>query len=73
VVRKIVEEKNLLEINLLNALEMYQPITAKELVKILNSEFNMKADRSTVNSKLYSMLSENRVTRDDRLCWELAQ
>lgn len=72
VVRKIVEEKNLLEINLLNALEVYQPITAKELVKVLNSEFNMKADRSTVNSKLYSMLSENRVTRDDRLCWELA-
>ncbi|HAG41590.1 MULTISPECIES: EH signature domain-containing protein [unclassified Pseudoalteromonas] len=72
VVRKVVEEKNLLEINLLNALEVYQPITAKELVKVLNSEFNMKADRSTVNSKLYSMLSENRVTRDDRLCWELA-
>jgi len=72
VVRKIVEEKSLLEINLLNALEVYQPITAKELVKVLNSEFNMKADRSTVNSKLYSMLSENRVTRDDRLCWELA-
>ncbi|TMO02094.1 EH signature domain-containing protein [Pseudoalteromonas sp. S558] len=72
VVRKNVEEKNLLEINLLNALEVYQPITAKELVKVLNSEFNMKADRSTVNSKLYSMLSQNKVTRDDRLCWELA-
>lgn len=72
VVRKNVEEKNLLEINLLNALEVYQPITAKELVKVLNSEFNMKADRSTVNSKLYSMLSESRVTRDDRLYWQLA-
>ena len=72
VVRKNVEEKNLLEINLLNALEVYQPITAKELVKVLNSEFNMKADRSTVNSKLYSMLSESRVTRDDSLYWQLA-
>ncbi|WP_421420081.1 EH signature domain-containing protein (plasmid) [Pseudoalteromonas lipolytica] len=72
VVKKNIEEKNLFEINLLNALEMYQPITAKELVKVLNSEFNMKADRSTVNSKLYSMLSESRVTRDDMLYWQLA-
>ena len=72
VVKKNIEEKNLFEINLLNALEMYQPITAKELVKVLNSEFNMMADRSTVNSKLYSMLSESRVTRDDMLYWQLA-
>ncbi|WP_075593195.1 EH signature domain-containing protein [Pseudoalteromonas sp. PAB 2.2] len=72
VVKKDFEEKNLFEINLLNALEMYQPITAKELVKVLNSEFNMMADRSTVNSKLYSMLSESRVTRDDMLYWQLA-
>ncbi|MBE0352823.1 EH signature domain-containing protein [Pseudoalteromonas lipolytica] len=72
VVKKNFEEKNLFEINLLNALEMYQPITAKELVKVLNSEFNMMADRSTVNSKLYSMLSESRVTRDDMLYWQLA-
>lgn len=72
VVKKNTQENNLLEVNLLKALDAYQPITAKELVKILDNEFTMFADRPTVNAKLYSMLSQKKVTRDDSFRWYLA-
>jgi hypothetical protein len=72
VVKKNTQENNLLEVNLLKALHVYQPITAKELVKVLDNEFTTFADRPTVNAKLYSMLSQKKVTRDDSFRWYLA-
>lgn len=72
VVKRNAQESNLLEVNLLKALDAYQPITAKELVKILDNESSMFADRPTVNAKLYSMLSQKKVTRDDSFRWYLA-
>lgn len=71
VVRKKVEEKNLLESNLLNALQTYQPITARDMAKVLDEEFNMKVDYAALNKKLFSMLKEGRVFIDGALQWQL--
>jgi hypothetical protein len=72
VVKKNTQEINVLEVNLLKALHVYQPIKARELVKVLGREFNMVTDSTAVNSKLYAMLSQKRVTLDDSYCWYLA-
>ncbi|KVX03059.1 EH signature domain-containing protein [Shewanella frigidimarina] len=72
VVRINTQEKNLFEVNLLNALQVYQPIKAKELVGILEKEFNMVIDSQAVNAKLYSMLLGKQVIVDDSYYWHLA-
>ncbi len=71
VVRKNVEEKNLLEVNLLKALQAYQPITARDMAKVLDEEFSMKVDYAALNKKLFSMLKEDRTFIDGALQWQL--
>lgn len=71
VVRKKLEEKNLLEVNLLKALQAYQPITARDMAKVLDEEFSMKVDYAALNKKLFSMLKEDRTFIDGALQWQL--
>ena len=71
VVRKNIEEKNLLEANLLKALQVYQPITARDIAKVLDEEFSMKVDYAELNSKLFSMLKERQAIIDGSLQWQL--
>ncbi|WP_283629101.1 EH signature domain-containing protein [Shewanella baltica] len=71
VVKKNAQEINLLEVNLLKALRVHQPIMAKDLVKVLSQEFDLMTDGKEVNAKLYSMLPHKKVARNDSYEWYL--
>lgn len=60
-----------LEQKILNLVGLHQPIKAREIAHILTKEFNQHTDRSDVNSVLYRMRTEGKVTVNDSYEWSL--